>query len=1035
MQWCLKVFIGKPTAFKNTFLFVQQVKTYRHAETEAAVRQYWHTRKTYDRVKQKNAGKERFVFLDGPPYTSGKVHIGTAWNKVLKDLVLRAKRLQGYDVWDRAGYDMHGLPTEQPTMKKLGLHTSEDIERYGVDKFTAACKALCLENMAEMNAAFEQLGVWMDFENAYQPVTPAFISSVWYLIGQAHKQQRLYKGLRTMAWDSVFETACAKHELTYENVTDMSIYVKFKRAGTPNEYFVIWTTTPWTIPFNLAIMVNPNVEYSKVRVGNELWIVASDLLDAVIAKAADKEYAVISTMRGADLAGESYEHPFAERVDYSQLKTNHSNVHTIVLSSEYVTTDSGSGLVHCAPGCGPEDYEVGIQNDLPAYNTVRPDGTFGEPFHGLKAREDDKTFITLLEDAGAIAAKERYTHEYPHSERSKAPVIFRTTAQWFFRVSDLKDAMLAANESIEWQPLAAKNAFHNWLANLRDNSITKQRYWGTPVPIWTNDETGETIVVSSIAELEALSGSRVTDAHRPWIDAITIPSKKHPGTVLSRIPDVLDVWVDAGSASWNHLDYPHRTDLLATHYPAAFILEGKDQIRGWFNLLMVAGMIAFGKPSFKAVYMHGFINDRDGRKMSKSLGNSISPNEVIPHYGVDAFRLHMIGATAPGLDLNYNATDVETSHKNLLVLWNTVQYLIDACRTNELTPKRITADAAIDDEERYILSRLATTTTEVTAALAAYNLPRIPALVQSLFLEVSRTYIQLVREKTTGDDAEKQLVVDTLYTLLHDILILLSPVCPFITESLWQDMHEHGDERSSIHEQSWPTADTAAADPVLEAGFGAAQQLITAGFACREQLKTGVRWPLAHLAISADPRFAQFTDLIKRQVNVKHVTWNDFAGMRTMKPAYGSLGKTFGRDTQRVAALIEKHHVVPPATIEGFAILPEHVIVHTTAPEGYVTTTCAAGTVYAQQAVTDELIEEGFSRELTRRVQQLRKDLGLQKRDRIMLCITGKHSLSSHHREELLRKTNATLALEHLDEQKHEHIRDRTYTISAQKTI
>ncbi len=705
----------------------------------------------------------------------------------------------------------------------------------------------------------------------------------------------------------------------------------------------------------------------------------------------------------------------------------------MVLSADYVDTSSGSGLVHCAPGCGPEDYEVGLANELPPWNLVEGDGSFPAPFLGLKARTDDAAFIELLQTRSALVAKEKYTHEYPHSERSKAPIIYKTTTQWFFKVSDLRPRMLEAIEQMHWQPEAAYNAFRSWIENLRDNSITKQRFWGTPVPIWRNLDTREVLVVESLAQLEELSGVAITDQHKPFIDEIEIPSRKHPGTVLKRIPDVLDVWVDAGSASWNALDYPKNKDLIRTHYPADFILEGRDQIRGWFNLLLVAGYLTFDSPAFQAVYLHGFINDAEGRKMSKSLGNYIVPEEVLPQYGVDAFRAYLIGGTSPGLDLNYNKDDLQTTAKNLNVLWNTVQYLVDLCEQNELVPA-ITNDG--DEEERYILSRMASVTQVANDAADNYSLPTIPRIVEQFYLEVSRTYIQLVREKAAGE--EKQLVADTLYTVVSRALVLLAPVAPFITEALWQDLNRITQCQGSVHEQLWPQAEKELIDVELESVFSTVQEVIGAGLAAREKLKLGVRWPLAEAIIMhPEERLRVYESLLKRHLNVKAISWNDktLHEARIINPNYSALAKTFGKDTSRVARLIQEHKPRAGEKIVGFEILPEHITATYGAVPGFEFAPIDGGVVYLREERTADLLEEGYARELLRKVQQLRKDMGLQKRDKILLHIGGAHTVSHHHLADIAQRANATLVSTHLGEARAEHIKERTYAISAQKTI
>ena len=658
---------------------------------------FWKENDIYKKAKEKNKGKQKFYFLDGPPYTSGKVHIGTAWNKSLKDMILRYKRMNGLDAWDRAGYDMHGLPTAHAVEKKLGLKGKDDILKLGVDKFIAACKKLCVDNMELMNKDFTKLGVWMDFENAYQSITKEFMESEWWLIKKAHDKGRLYEGLRTMTWCPDCATAIAKHELEYQTVSDDSIFLKFKVKGKENEYLVIWTTTPWTIPYNLGVMVNPEEDYVKAKVGDEVWIVAAKLAGVFIQGVADKKYSVLEEMKGEALEGLEYEHPLNDELKqvYTEIKLKSSKIFTIVLSKAYVDTTAGSGLVHMAPGCGPEDYEIGHKNGIPPFNNLDEKGVFPKemgPFAGWIAKKDDKKFIEFLRKKGSLIESTKVEHEYAHCQRCHNPVIFRTTKQWFFKVEDLKEKMVKANEGIKWVPQAAFNAFDSWLKNLRDNSITKQRFWGTPLPVWRCEECKKYDVIGSAKELEKLSGKKPEDLHKPWIDQITIPCEC--GKEKKRIPDIIDVWVDAGTVSWNCLDYPGREDLFKELFPADFILEGKDQIRGWFNLLMVASMLAFDKPPFKSVYMHGFVQDAQGRKMSKSLGNYILPEEVVKEYGVDTLRYYMISGANPGIDINYNFDDVKLKHKNMFVFWNLHNFLIDMAKGVGKNPSKIDGKVA-----------------------------------------------------------------------------------------------------------------------------------------------------------------------------------------------------------------------------------------------------------------------------------------------------------------------------------------------------
>ena len=934
-------------------------RNYNPKEQEPEVLDFWKKNNTYEKAKSKNNGKKPFYFLDGPPYTSGKVHLGTAWNKVLKDSFLRYKRMAGFDVWDRAGYDMHGLPTENAAEKKLGLKSKEDIQKFGIGKFITACKNLSVENMELMNQDFQRLGVWMGFENAYQSIKQEFVEGVWWLIKKAYENKRLYEGLRTMHWSPKNGTALAKHELEYLTVKDESIFVKFPVKKEKDTFLLVWTTTPWTIPYNMAVMAGPDIEYVKAQVGKEKWILAKALAGLVIQGVANKTFKVLEEFRGEKLEGLKYEHPLKEEIKFFEENKGNPKLHTVVLSEEYVDTSAGTGLVHCAPGCGPEDYEIGHRNGLPPFNTLDEKGVITNlgRFTGLKARKDDKLFTKALEEKGVLIATSEVEHEYPHDQRSHEPVVFRTTKQWFFKVEDMKEKMIAENDKVAWVPKTAYNAFNSWLTNLRDNSISKQRYWGTPLPIWRHEESSELIVVDSVAELEKLSGQKVKDVHLPWIDEITI---KNEGKVFRRVPDILDVWVDAGTVSWNCLDYPKQKPLFNKLFPADFILEGKDQIRGWFNLLMVASMVGMQKPSFKAVYMHGFVQDAQGRKMSKSLGNYILPQEVVGEYGADTFRFYSIGGANPGIDLNYNPEDVKLRHKNLFVLWNLHLYVMEMAKMANANPSKLKLTAP-GLEEKYILSKLHSTIKKVTGQFDNYLLNEVPSSVESLFLELSRTYVQLVREKASvGTEKEKKLVLVTLHNVLMDTLTLFAPIAPFITESIYQNLRkEFSLEEESIHLRSWPKADAKKIDAKLESDMEIAQRIMQSILAGREKMQLGVRWPLKDAVIvTNDGETAKAVDslsyLIKLQTNIKE--------LKCQKSDSGL--------------------------------------------ESFEKAEFQKGFVYLDKTRTPELEAEGFAREIMRRIQALRKKNGFQKTEKISLTIKTDANLQDWEKS-IAEKVNA----------------------------
>jgi len=983
------------------------IGNYDFKAVEEEILSFWAENKIYSKSKSKGKGKKQFYFLDGPPYTSGNVHLGTAWNKSLKDCVLRYKRMNNFDVWDRAGYDMHGLPTEHATEKKLGIKGKEAIEKYGVDKFIEECRKLCIHYMGEMNKDFTRLGVWMDFENAYQPITPKFIEGEWWLIKKAHENKRLYEGLRTVTWCAHDATALAKHELDYKTVNDDSIYLKFKIEGTENEYLIIWTTTPWTIPYNMAVMVNPELDYVKTKVENEIWIVAK-ALTAFIPAVANKKFEIIEEFKGEKLEGLKYVHPLRKEIKlFDEFEKTAKKLHTILLSSEYVDVSAGSGLVHCAPGCGPEDYEIGHKNGLPPFNELDEHGRFKSTmgkYSGLKAKADDSKFVDELESKGALIAITPVEHEYAHCDRCKNPVIFRTTKQWFFKIEDLKENMRELNKNIYWMPdYAGSRQFDSWLANLRDNSITRQRYWGTPVPIWKCEKCDNYEVIGSREELKQKTGKLPDDLHLSSLKDLTIKCKC--GKLMHRIPDVLDVWIDSATASWNCLDYPSNDKLFKKMFPPDFIMEGIDQVRGWFNMLFVASMVAMKKPAYKAVYMHGFVNDSEARKMSKSTGNIISPRNIVETFGADTLRYYMIGAANPGSDLNYSPEDMKVSFRNLGIFWNIHKFLIDYASFIGKNPEKI--KPKLDLEEKYILSKLNSTIKNVTKAFEEYRLNEVPHLIEGLFLELSRTYIQLVREKSsTGSEKEKETVLYTINEVFINILKLFSPISPFIAEKMYLNLKEAFKLKdNSVHLCDWPKSDEKMIDIELEASIEYAKSAIQAILSSREKIKRGVRWPVIEAVLVSNKEdvvksLNKTKDLIASQTNVKKLSVSDsfLRAKKTFKPDFAKLGPKFGnKATSIIAKLVTMPALTEKIEKEGKAalmldseqieLLKDYFIAEYSLPKDWVMSEFPSGAVYLNAETNKELEIEGFSRELMRKVQSLRKESGLQKIDEIELFI------------------------------------------------
>lgn len=1042
------------------------IEMYDALKIEPEIMKYWKESKIYEKAKEKNKGKKQWYFLDGPPYTSGKMHLGLAWNKSLKDCVLRYKRMKGLDVWDRAGYDMHGLPTELKVQAKLKIKSKEDIPKFGVKKFIDECKKWSVENMQVMNKDFARLGIWMDFENAYQPISSEFIEGEWWLIKQAYKAGRLYEGDKTMQWCKSCATALAKHELEYKNVKDNSIFLKFKVKDSKNEYLVIWTTTPWTIPFNLGIMANPEFEYVKCRVDDEVWILAKGLAASVITFVAEKKFEIIEELKGEKLEGLEYEHPFSDEISfYEQNKKKHPKIHTVVLSEDFVDLSAGSGLVHMAPGCGPEDFEIGRQNNIPPFNNLDEYGVFPEAmgkFKGWVAKDEDKRFIEELDTRGVLIAQTPVEHDYAHCWRCKSPVIFKTTKQWFFKVEDLKEKLRKLNSKVDWSPdWAGSRQMDSWLNNLKDNGITRQRYWGTPAPIWKCKKCKSIIVVGSLKDIERHGGKIPDDLHKPKIDKVVLKCKCKGE--MNRIPDVLDVWIDAGTNSWTCLDYPRKRKHFEELFPADFILEGKDQIRGWFNLLLVASMLAFEKHPYKAVYMHGFISDALGRKMSKSLGNIISPYEVIDKHGADLLRYYMIGGANPGLDINYNFDDLNVKKRHLSVLWNLHKFLFDYAREVGCEASKLKeGDVKLGTQERFMLSKLNSAKRSAAQAMESYAVDKLPGIAEDLFLTLSRTYIQLVREKSqSGSQKEREGVLYVLYNTIMDLLTMFAPVAPYVCEKMFLNLSSvHKAKELSVHHLSWPKFDESIINSTLEEKFVHAGQVMQGILHAREKASLGVRWPISQVIIETDDKditaaIKDLEEIIKTQTNVKKIQLvKKFDQVKeSIKLDYSQLGPDYkdlvpriisrimAESTKTILSQIEKEGSYT-FDVDGrdVKIVKEYLIVKRDVPEIFRDAEFRGGVVFLDRRLDSQLEAEGYARELMRRVQAERKSMGLVKTDSIDLKIKADpdiKDLLEKHKEQISSKVGAQsieLVTDLPDKRSFKHVqtfkvRDEEFTV------
>jgi isoleucyl-tRNA synthetase len=985
---------------------------------EFEVLKFWNRYKTYEKQKAKGKRGPKFYWICGPPYTSGKFHVGHFWNYAsLKDPLFRYKRMRGFDVWDRGGWDMHGLPTSRRVSADLGLKTKEDIEKFGIDRFVMECQQYAKRTMEQMTEDYIKWGVWYDHKNAYQPIKNEYMEGVWWCIKKAHENGLLYEGYKVMPWCPESETAAAKHELEYKSITEDSIFLKFKLKGKSHEYLIIWTTTPWTIPFNLGVMVHPELEYAEVETDGETWIIAKDLVESFFSQV-KRNYHIKKTYKGRELEGWEYEQPLEKEIPMlKEIGDEHKWAFKIVLSKDYVNLESGTGLVHMAPGCGPEDQEVGHKYKLPAFNELDTRGIFSARtgiFKGWRAKTDDTKFIEHFERLGIVVAKMKYTHDYPFHERSKAAVIFRPTKQWFFGVEKIKGKLRDWNKKVNWIPeWAGSKTFDNWLENLRDISITRQREWGTPVPIWKCNCCDHYVVIGSIKELKKYTRWVPENLHRPWIDKVEFVCKKcekgDSKGMMKRIPDICDVWLDAGCASFISLYFPQTTKYMKRYWPGDFILEAKEQIRGWFNLLFdTAGVMDLGVP-FLNCYMYGWINDTSGRKMSKSLGNIIDPYEVTGKYGVDAIRFYMMGAAQPGVDMNYNHEDAEVKFRNLTIFWNMFKFMLDFVQNNKL--RDFSKKPKIGFEEKYILSRLHSTIKKVTEMFDSYKLNEIPGTIEEFFLELSRDYIKGVREKSTGTKEERYLVGYTVYNCLLNLLKIFAPIIPFTAEELYQEIKPvFRLKEESVHLFDWPKYDNKLIDAQFEAKMKATNTIISEVLAVRDKEKLGVRWPSQKLIVyTADEKLAkglaELSSTILSRCNVKEIEIADkkpnWVKLQVkinnviMAPKFKEklpviVGKLIQMSPESIKSKIDKDKTVE-IDVDGkdYYIGKEDVYFEEEVPNEWSGADFGMGSLYLSLKMTSELLMEGFAREIVRKIQSMRKTAKMERKNKANVMIAS----------------------------------------------
>ncbi|MCS7135063.1 MAG: isoleucine--tRNA ligase [Candidatus Aenigmarchaeota archaeon] len=833
-------------------------------ELEESIKEFWKKNNIPEKVREKNKGKKKFYFLDGPPYATGYIHIGTAWNKILKDCYIRYWRMKDYDVWDQPGYDTHGLPIENKVEQKLGLKSKSDIERLGVKNFNEECKNYATQFIDIMNKQFEDLGVWMDWKNPYLTLTNDYIEGAWHTFKIGFEKGLLYKDVYPVHVCPHCETAVAYNEIEYTQITDPSIYVKFPVYGKENEFLVIWTTTPWTLPSNTGIMAKPSGDYVYVKVGGEVLILAESRLQEVMEKANTSGYKIIKRVKGKELEGLKYENPLADVFPFIKKL---QNAHRVVLSEQYVSLEEGTGLVHTAPGHGQEDYKVGKENGLPIVSPLKLNGTYNNNcgrFAGKFVKAADDEIIEEFHVRGLLFHKEKITHEYPKCWRCSSPLLYMSVPQWFFRITAIREKLIEENKKVAWYPDWAGKRFENWLENLGDWPISRQRYWGIPLPIWECERCGRIKVIGSIDELP----KKPKDLHRPYIDEIEIECECK--AKMKRVNDVLDVWFDSGLAAWASLKYPREKKLFERLWPCDLQIEGPDQIRGWWNSQLITSVITFDEKPFKAILFHGFVLDAHGNKMSKSKGNIVQPEDVIEKYGRDVLRFYLLSSPA-WEDFYFNWTDTENVARILNILMNTFVFIKTYVDKKPKKPKKLNL------EDKWILSRLNRILSSYDKNMQQYSHHKVVQDLQDFILnDFSRWYIKLVRDRVwpTYEGGDKEAAFYTLVKVSEVLLKMLAPFTPFIAEYYYQELLK---DKESVHLCSIPKPEKDLIDDNLEKQMEIVRKLFEITSSIRQKEKIKLRWPLKRLIIISNDKdvkasIENLSDVLKFICNVKEIS-------------------------------------------------------------------------------------------------------------------------------------------------------------------
>ncbi len=987
-------------------------------EEEKKIKQFWDDNKIFEKSIESRAKGEPYVFYDGPPTANGKPHIGHVLTRVIKDMIPRYRTMKGYMVPRKAGWDTHGLPVELEVEKLLGLDGKEQIEEYGLDPFISHCKESVWKYKGMWEDFSKTVGFWADMENPYVTYDNNFIESEWWALKKIYEKGLLYKGFKIVPYCPRCGTPLSSHEVAqgYKNVKERSAVVRFKVIG-EDAYFLAWTTTPWTLPSNVALCVNPDDTYCKVKANDGyVYYMAKELLDKVLGKLATEEtpaYKILEEYKGSSLEYKEYEPLFDFQTPVCEKQ--HKKAHFITCDS-YVTMSDGTGIVHIAPAFGEDDSKVGRKYDLPFVQFVNGKGEMTEetPYAGLFVKDADPKVLADLESKGLLFDAPKFEHDYPFCWRCDTPLIYYARESWFIKMTDVKDDLIKNNNTINWIPESiGKGRFGDWLQNVQDWGISRNRYWGTPLNIWTC-ECGHQHSIGSIEELKQMSDNCPDDIelHRPYIDAVTIKCEKC-GKQMHRVPEVIDCWFDSGAMPFAQHHYPFENkDLFEAQFPADFISEAVDQTRGWFYSLLAISTLIFNKAPYKNVIVLGHVQDENGQKMSKSKGNAVDPFDALESYGADAIRWYFYTNSAPWLPNRFHGKAVvEGQRKFMGTLWNTYAFYVLYANIDKFDPTKYNInDYKLTVMDKWLLSKLNSMVKTVDINLANYRIPEAARALQEFTDEMSNWYVRRGRERywVQGMTDDKIAAYLTLYTALVTTAKTAAPMIPFMAENIYLNLVGSVDKNApeSVHLCDFPVVDESLIDLKLEEQMEKVLEIVVLGRAARNGSSRKNRQPLNVMYVKLDGELEEtYTDIIKEELNIKKVDFTDVVDnfvSYTFKPQLKTVGPKFGKQLNEIrTALSEIDGNAAKKQLDqdgkltlnlpsGEVVLEtEDLLIDAAQKEGFFTLTDNGITVALDTVLTDELIAEGYVRELISKIQTMRKEAGFNVTDHINITLNG----------------------------------------------